>query len=78
MKIIRRTNLCAATFLLAGPMLRAQNYSNCRGFSLGASLTTVMKQTDQKLEEAVVRVRFEEMDWRENQNRVSSYAAVSL
>lgn len=67
MKIIRRTILCAAALLLTVPMLHAQNYSNYRDFSLGASLTTVLKQTDQKLADVTLThggpVLFQEVTW---------------
>jgi hypothetical protein len=67
MKMIRCTILCVAAFLLTGPMLRAQDYSKYRGFSLGASLTTVLKQTDQKLADVTLThggpVLFQEVTW---------------
>jgi hypothetical protein len=49
MKAIRCSILCLSAFLLAASALRAQDFSSYRGFSLGASLATVLKQTDQKL-----------------------------
>jgi hypothetical protein len=48
-------------------MLLAQDYSSYRGFSLGASLTAVLKQTDQKLADATLThggpVLFQEVTW---------------
>jgi hypothetical protein len=41
--------LFVTALLLSAPILRAQDYSVYRGFTLGASLTEVLKQTDQKL-----------------------------
>jgi hypothetical protein len=49
MKAIRCSILFLSAFLLAASALRAQDFSNYRGFSLGANLATVLKQTDQKL-----------------------------
>ena len=47
---------CALTlFLVTAPMLCAQDYSHYRGFSLGASLATVLKQTDQKMADVTPR-----------------------
>jgi hypothetical protein len=39
---------CLAVFLLASPIISAQDFSKYRGFSLGTSLATVLKQTQQK------------------------------
>jgi hypothetical protein len=52
MKTMRSVILCFVVVLLAAPMLRAQDLSKYRTFSLGTSLATVLKQTDQKLAEA--------------------------
>jgi hypothetical protein len=54
MKTMRSVILCFVVVLLAAPMLRAQDLSKYRTFSLGTSLATVLKQTDQKLAEAKV------------------------
>ncbi|HMD39777.1 MAG TPA: hypothetical protein VKH15_10875 [Candidatus Acidoferrum sp.] len=54
MKTVRRSILCLTAFFLAAPILRAQDYSQYRDFSLGASLATVLKQTEQKLADANV------------------------
>jgi hypothetical protein len=49
MNMIRSSMFCLGTLLLMGPMLRAQDLSNYRGFSLGTSLANVLKLSDQKL-----------------------------
>jgi hypothetical protein len=49
MKTIRSSILCLGAFLLMAPMLCAQDFSKYRGFSLGASVATVLKLSDQKL-----------------------------
>lgn len=49
MKILKCSVLFVALLLFAAPMLRSQDYSEYRGFSLGATLTNILKQTEQKL-----------------------------
>jgi hypothetical protein len=49
MKTIRSFVLCLSALLLAAPLLRAQDFSKYRGFSLGTNLATVLKHTDEKL-----------------------------
>ncbi|MGB2664262.1 MAG: hypothetical protein WAK48_09680 [Candidatus Acidiferrum sp.] len=51
MKAIRNSILCLSGLLLMAPILRAQDLSKYRGFSLGTSLASVLKLSDQKLEE---------------------------
>ena len=51
MKTIRNSILCLSGLLLMAPMLRAQDLSKYRGFSLGTSLASVLKLSDQKLED---------------------------
>jgi hypothetical protein len=48
MKTVRNSVLCLGLFLLASPILRAQDFSKYRGFSLGSSMATMLKQTDRK------------------------------
>ncbi|HET6929101.1 MAG TPA: hypothetical protein VFI45_02175 [Candidatus Acidoferrum sp.] len=48
MKTLRNSILCLGLVLLASPVLRAQDFSKYRGFSLGSSLATVLKQTERK------------------------------
>src|ERR1700687_4152160 len=54
MKTIRVLIVCLAVLFLASPMLRAQDLSKYRTFSVGTSLATVLKHTDQKLAEVKV------------------------
>jgi len=49
MKTIRSLILFLGALLLIAPMLRAQDLSSYRGFSLGTSLPSVLKLSDQKL-----------------------------
>jgi hypothetical protein len=48
MKTLRNSILCLGLFLLASPILRAQDFSKYRGFSLGSSMAAMLKQTDRK------------------------------
>ena len=48
--------LILGSLLLTASTIRAQDYSNYRGFSLGASLATVLKQTDENLADATKSV----------------------
>jgi hypothetical protein len=48
MKTVRNSLLCLAILVLAAPSLLAQDLSKYRGFSLGTSLPSVLKLTDQK------------------------------
>jgi hypothetical protein len=67
MKIIRCSILCLAVFLVTAPMLMAQEYSHYRGFTLGASLPSVLKQTEQKMADVTAThgdsSRSQEMTW---------------
>jgi len=67
MKRIRCSILCLAVFLVTAPMLLAQDYSHYRGFTLGASLSNVLKQTDQKMADVTAThgnsSRFQEVTW---------------
>src|ERR1700688_3197941 len=46
---ITRAILCFTVLLFAVSTLRAQDFSKYRGFSIGTSLSSVLKLTDQKL-----------------------------
>jgi len=48
MNKLRSSILFLGMLLFTTSTLRAQDFSNYRGFPLGASLTTVLKLTDQK------------------------------
>jgi hypothetical protein len=66
-KTIRDAVLCLAAPLLMASTLGAQDLSKYRGFSLGASLATVLRHTDQKLADVVVThdgpALFQEVTW---------------
>jgi hypothetical protein len=67
MKIVRWSIFFFTVLLLWPPMLRSQDYSTYRGFAVGASLTAVLKQTDQKLADVNVTHSgpslFQEVTW---------------
>src|SRR6266850_80722 len=67
MKAISSSILCLGALLLAAPMLRAQDFSKYRGFSLGTNLATVLKHTDKKLTDVNVTHAgpslFQEVTW---------------
>jgi hypothetical protein len=52
MKTMRSSILCFVVLLLAVPLLRAQDLSKYRHFTLGMSLTRVLERTDQKMADA--------------------------
>jgi hypothetical protein len=54
MKTMRSSILCLAVLLLLAPLLRAQDLSKYRHFSLGMSLTRVLERTDQKMADVKV------------------------
>jgi len=51
MKLLRTSMLCCVALLVAAPLLQAQDLSRYRTFSLGTSLASVLKHTDQKAAE---------------------------
>src|ERR1700745_2667678 len=55
MKTIRSSILCFVVLLLAAPLLRAQDLSRYRHFTLGMSLTRVLERTDKKMADVKVR-----------------------
>jgi hypothetical protein len=67
MKTMRVSMFCLAVLLLTVPMLHAQDLSKYRAFSLGTSLATVLKHTDQKLADVKVThgrpSLFQELTW---------------
>src|SRR5690348_2360997 len=67
MKTIRTLILGLVVLLMAAPLLRAQDLSKYRHFTLGMSLTTVLKHTDQKVTDLkVIHVRpamIQELEW---------------
>ena len=48
MKTMRSSIFCFVVLLLAAPLLRAQDLSKYRHFTIGMSLTTALERTDQK------------------------------
>jgi hypothetical protein len=48
-KTMRSSILCLAVLLLAAPLLRAQDFSKYRHFTLGMNLATLLERTGQKL-----------------------------
>ncbi len=53
-KKLRSSILCFVVLLLTAPLLRAQDLSKYRHFTLGMSLTRVLERTDQKMADAKV------------------------
>src|ERR1700751_3368645 len=54
MKTIRSSILCFVVLLLAAPLLRAQDLSKYRHFTLGMGLTRVLERSDQKMADVKV------------------------
>jgi hypothetical protein len=54
MKAIRSSILCFVALLLTAPLLRAQDLSKYRHFTLGMSMTRVLERTDQKMADVKV------------------------
>ena len=51
MKTLRSSILCLVVLLLTAPLLRAQDLSKYRHFTLGMNLTKVLERTEQKMTE---------------------------
>src|SRR5258707_7376580 len=68
MKTMRSAVLCFVVLLLTAPMLRAQDLSKYRNFSLGTNLPTVLKHTNQRLGDVKAThdgsLLFQEVTWR--------------
>jgi hypothetical protein len=68
MKTMRSALLCFVVLLLTAPMLRAQDFSKYRNFSLGTNLAAVLKHTDQRLVDVKAThdgsLLFQELTWR--------------
>jgi hypothetical protein len=66
MKAIQSSILCGF-LLLTAPMLRAQDFSKYRNFSLGTNLATVLKHTEQRLVDVKAThegsLLFQELTW---------------
>src|SRR5882724_7011349 len=54
MKTIRSSILCLIVLLFAAPLLRAQDLSKYRHFTLGMSLTKVLERTEQRVADVKV------------------------
>jgi hypothetical protein len=54
MKTIRTSIVCVVVLLFAAPLLRAQDLSKYRHFTLGMSLTSMLERTDQKMADVKV------------------------
>jgi hypothetical protein len=54
MKMLRSSILCLVVVLLAAPLLRAQDFSKYRHFTLGMDLTRVLEHTNQKMADVTV------------------------
>jgi hypothetical protein len=67
MKTLRSSILCFVVLLLLAPLLRAQDLSKYRHFTLGMSLTRVLERTEQKMADVkVVHGRpalMQELNW---------------
>ena len=67
MKFIRFLASALAALLFAAPILRAQDFSKYRDFSLGMNLTTLLKRTEKKLADVTtthgVPAVFQEVTW---------------
>jgi hypothetical protein len=68
MKTMRTAILCFVVLLLTAPMLRAQDFSKYRSFSLGTNLASVLKHTEQTLVDVKPThdgsLLFQELTWR--------------
>jgi len=67
MKTMRSSILCLVVLLLWAPLLRAQDLSKYRHFTMGMSLTTVLKHTDQRMTDVKVihgrPAMIQELEW---------------
>jgi hypothetical protein len=67
MKTMRSLLLCSVALLLSAPLLRAQDLSKYRHFSLGMNIATLLERTDQKTADTKVihqqPALLQEVDW---------------
>jgi hypothetical protein len=81
MKTMRSAVLCFVVLLMA-PMLRAQDFSKYRNFSLGTNLAAVLKHTDQRLVDVKAThdgsVLFQELTWHPANGIGVSYRSESV
>jgi hypothetical protein len=82
MKTMRNVVLCFVVLLLTAPMLRAQNFSKYRNFSLGTNLAAVVKHTQQRLVDVKAThdgsLLFQELTWRPANAMGVSYRSESV
>jgi hypothetical protein len=82
MKMTRSAVLCFVVLLLTAPMLRAQDFSKYRNFSLGTNLAAVLKHTDQRLLDVKAThdgsVLFQELTWHPANGIGVSYRSESV
>jgi hypothetical protein len=82
MKTLCNSILCLGVVLLVSPLLRAQDFSKYRGFSLGSSMPTVLKQTDRKpVDVKLIHARptlIQELNWWPPSVPGASYRADSV
>lgn len=82
MKFIRFLASALAALLFAAPILRAQDFSKYRDFSLGMSLTTLLKRTEKKLADVTTThgapALFQEVTWRPPSLPGASYRSDSV
>ena len=81
MKTMRSAVLCFVVLLMA-PMLRAQDFSKYRSFSLGTNLAAVLKHTEQTLVDVKPThdgsLLFQELTWRPSYSTGGSSRAESV
>jgi hypothetical protein len=81
MKAMRGSILCGV-LLLTAPMLRAQDFSKYRNFSLGTNLAAVLKHTDQRLVDVKAThdgsLLFQELTWHPANGIGVSYRSESV
>jgi hypothetical protein len=82
MKTMRTTVLSLVVLLLAAPILRAQDFSKYRNFSLGTNLAAVLKHTDQRLLDVKAThdgsLLFQELTWHPANGMGVSYRSESV
>src|SRR6266852_8511948 len=82
MKTMRNVVLCLVVLLLTAPMVRAQDFSKYRNFSLGTNLAAVLKHTNQRLLDVKAThdgsLLFQELTWRPANAMGVSYRSESV
>jgi hypothetical protein len=81
MKTVRSSMLCGILLLMA-PMLRAQDFSKYRSFSLGTNLASVLKHTEQTLVDVKPThdgsLLFQDLTWRPSYSAAGSSRGESV